>query len=116
MFPVGQRKTREAPDNPADKPNVDKSSDNGNIKADKTVDELGQKKMVDKPVDQKKDQAEEKPKPTEEAKKAEEIEFQVRQCLCVCLCLCDLFMKSVSNLYLLLAEEDQPDDFGFGQS
>lgn len=88
MFPVGQRKTRDAPAILPVEKDVAKSSDNGDKKADKTNDELDQHKMDDKPVDQKKeDQTEGKSKPAEEVKKVEEAEFQVRD-VCVHICVC----------------------------
>lgn len=110
MFPVGQRKTRKVAD-PAVKPEGNKLSDSGDKNAETTSDQLNETKKDNKPGDQKKeDQTEEKPEP----KKVEENEFHVSVCLCVCLY--DLFMKSISNLYLLLDEEHQATDFSFGQS
>lgn len=109
LFPVGQRKTRKVAD-PAVKPEGNKPSDSGDKNAE-TSDQLNETKKDNKPGDQKKeDQTEEKPEP----KKVEENEFHVSVCLCVCLY--DLFMKSISNLYLLLDEEHQATDFSFGQS
>lgn len=88
LFPVGQRKTRDAPDDSHVQPDANKSSDKDNKKADKTNNESIQDKIDTKPVDQKKeDQTEEKPNPAEEAKKVEEKEFQVRD-VCVYVCVC----------------------------
>lgn len=114
LFPVGQRKARDVADS-ADKPKGNKPSDSGDKNAKDTSDQLDENKKDNKPGDQKKeDQTAEKPVPAVEPKKVEEHEFHVRVCLCVCLY--DLFMKSISNFYLLLAEEHQATDFSFGQS
>lgn len=75
---------------------------------------LKEDKNDKKPDEQKKDeQAKEEPASAVEAKKTEENIFDVRV---VCVIVCDLFKNSVSDLFLLLAEEDQPTDFSFGQS
>ena len=107
---AGLRKTREEPANAANAPNGNKPSTNGDKKADDPDNKLNQDEKDDKSVEPNKEvQKEEKPE-------VGETEFQVKGVLCAGFCLCHLFIKSVSNLYLLLAWEEQTTDFGSGQS
>lgn len=106
LCPVEPRKTREAAKNGAE------PLENGNGKKN-TQDQLKQTKVEEESVDQKRDPAEGKEIPAAEANKLEEKQFDVRG---VSSCFCDLLMRSMSNLFLLLAGEDQESDFSFGQN
>ena len=112
MVPVGQRKSREAPANPAAKPEdtVEKS-------ADKTGGDVAEEKKNKEPEEhkeEKKEHTEEKPVPAVEAKKVTENEFQVRD---VCVSVCVIYSWNPFLIsYFLPAGKDKPTDFSFGQN